>query len=238
MKVVPGENGWPDGYQYSVGGRSVSFDQNADGQPPILHMKLFHPDNDHWNKALLDNSARPSGALVYRSENGQLTTDQFKRLRDELEDSFFGSQNAGRPLLLEGGLDWKNIGYSPRDMDFIETKHTAAREIALALGVPPMLLGIPGDNTFANFSEANRTFWRATVLPLVSRTSHALGHWLGKGQDNKAGVNLRPDLNRIEALSGERDARWKRIGSSDILTINEKREALGYPPLEDGDRLA
>ena len=80
-----------------------------------------------------------------------------------------GAVNAGRPLLLEGGLDWKSMSLSPKDMDFLEAKHTAAREIALAFGVPPMLLGIPGDNTFANYQEANRVFFRQTVLPLAQR---------------------------------------------------------------------
>jgi phage portal protein BeeE len=63
-------------------------------------------------------------------------------------------------MLLEGGLDWKPLSLSPKDMDFIAAKHAAARDIALALGVPPMLLGIPGDNTFANYSEAQRVFWK------------------------------------------------------------------------------
>ena len=53
-------------------------------------------------------------------------------------------------MLLEGGLDWKPLSLSPKDMDFIAAKHAAARDIALALGVPPMLLGIPGDNTFTD----------------------------------------------------------------------------------------
>ena len=132
-------------------------------------MKLFHPLNDHyglspieaaasavdihntasrWNKALLDNSARPSGALVYTARDGNLTLEQYDRLKAELEQGFQGAAKAGRPLLLEGGLDWKSMSMSPKDMDFIEAKHVAAREIALALGVPPMLLGIPGDNTY------------------------------------------------------------------------------------------
>ena len=59
-------------------------------------------------------------------------------------------------MLLEGGLDWKSMSLSPKDMDFLEAKHSAAREIALALGVPPMLLGIPGDNTFANYQDPVR----------------------------------------------------------------------------------
>ena len=70
------------------------------------------------------------------------------------------------------------MSMSPKDMDFIEAKHVAAREIALALGVPPMLLGIPGDNTYSNYQEATRTFWRPTVLPLVNRTAKSLSAWL------------------------------------------------------------
>lgn len=172
MKVIPGVDGWPEGYEYTVCGRSVRFlDEVVEDVRPILHLKLFHPLNDHygmspieaaataidihntaaaWNKALLDNSARPSGALVYAASNGQMTDEQFTRLKSELETNFQGARAAGRPLLLEGGLDWKPLSLSPKDMDFIEAKNAAAREIALAIGVPPMLLGIPGDNTYSN----------------------------------------------------------------------------------------
>ncbi len=201
MKVVPGNNGWPEGYEYSANGQKIIFPaEQGNSINPIFHFSLFHPVNDHygmspleaaayaidihnsasaWNKALFDNSARPSGALVYQAKDGNLTKDQFDRLKSELENSFQGAANAGRPLLLDGGLDWKTMSLSPRDMDFIDAKHIAAREIALALGVPPMLLGIPGDNTYANYAEANRTFWRQTILPLVNKTAQGLSAWLG-----------------------------------------------------------
>jgi len=172
IKVVPGSDGWPEAFDYTVGGRAVRFSgEVTPGVRPILHVKLFHPANDHygmspieaaataidvhntaskWNKALLDNSARPSGALVYTARDGNLSVEQYDRLKAELEQGFQGAAHAGRPLLLEGGLDWKSMSLSPKDMDFIEAKHVAAREIALALGIPPMLLGIPGDNTYGD----------------------------------------------------------------------------------------
>lgn len=255
MKLVPGPDGWPVAYEYTVAGRTVRFDQQGErGTPPVLHMTLFHPLNDHygmspleaaavavdlhnaagsWNKALLDNSARPSGALVYQSSEEPLTPEQFERLKQELETSFSGTSAAGRPLLLEGGLDWKSMGLSPKDMDFIDARNVAAREIALAFGVPPMLLGIPGDNTFSNYAEANRSFWRQTVLPLVKRTAAALSCWLGPRFGE--GLELRPDLERVEALSGEREALWERVGKADFLTVNEKRAATGFAPVEGGD---
>ena len=188
----------------------------------------IHNAASGWNKALLDNAARPSGALVYAGPPGAtLGTEQFERLKAELEASFQGAANAGRPLLLEGGLDWKPLSMTPKDMDFMEAKASAAREIALAFGVPPLLLGLPGDNTYANFAEANRAFWRQTVLPLVRRTSDSIAHWVAPLY---GALRIEPDLDQIAALASERDALWARLEACSFLTRDEKRQAVGYEP--------
>ncbi|MCC2101737.1 MAG: phage portal protein, partial [Hyphomicrobiales bacterium] len=163
MTVAPGPNGWPAAYEYAFLGDRVRYVMQGEGVEPIMHVRLGHPLDDHyglpplaaahvaidthnaagfWNKALLDNAARPSGALVYGASDGaQFSDAQFDRLKSELEENFSGSDNAGRPLLLDGGLDWKALSLSPKDMDFIEAKAAAAREIALCFGVPPLVLG-------------------------------------------------------------------------------------------------
>ncbi len=125
-------------------------------------------------------------------------------------------------------MDWKPLSLSPKDMDFIEAKNAAAREIALAVGVPPMLLGIPGDNTYSNYQEAQRAFWRQTVLPIVQRTAKALSAWLAPAYGGA--LELRPDLDQVEALVPEREALWARLNASTFLTRDEKREAAGYTP--------
>jgi HK97 family phage portal protein len=244
MRVVPGADGWPAAYEYTVGSETVRF-AFAQGEAPILHLTLFHPSDDHyglspmeaaataldihnaagaWNKALLDNAARPSGALVVGGT--ALTDAQFSRLKEELEANYQGATNAGRPLLLEGGLDWKPLSLSPKDMDFVEAKSAAAREIALAFGVPPLLLGLPGDSTHANYAEANRAFYRQTVIPLVKRTTEAFAQWLGPSFG--ASLQLEPDLDAIEALADERESLWRRVSAAAFLTDDEKREAVGY----------
>jgi HK97 family phage portal protein len=114
-------------------------------------------------------------------------------------------------------------------MEYIETKHEAAREVALAFGVPPMLLGIPGDNTYANYAEANRTFWRQAVLPLAARTAKAFTHWLSQAFGGALRLGL--DVDSIEALSVEREALWQRLEQASFLTVDEKRAAVGYGPL-------
>ena len=251
MKARIGARGWPEAYDYTVGGRTVTF--RADETSPILHLKLFHPTNDHyglspleaaassvdlhnaaqaWNKALLDNAARPSGALIYNGPEGaeNLSKEQFDRLKSELEDAYAGVANAGRPLVLDGGLDWKSMSLTPADMDFIEAKNAAAREIALAFGVPPMLLGIPGDNTYSNYREANLAFWKQTVLPLVRKTAAALSGWLGPQFEN---IEIICETSAVDALAAERDAQWARIARADFLEPHEKRTLLGLPACSD-----
>ena len=253
MNVVPGTDGWPVAYDYVVGGRTHRFAMSEDFSP-ICHIKSFHPQDDHyglspmqaaavavdvhgsassWSKALLDNAARPSGAMVYKGADGQgsLTAEQYDRLVTEMEAHHQGARNAGRPMLLEGGLDWKPMGFSPSDMEFQKTKEAASREIAIAFGVPPMLIGIPGDATYANYQEANRAFFRLTVLPLATRVTAGIATWLSKFTGEM--IELKPDLDQIPALAVERDQQWARVGAADFLTAAEKRALLGLPPLSE-----
>jgi HK97 family phage portal protein len=256
VRAIAGARGAIEAYDYSVDGRTLRLARDAGGFLPVLHTKLFHPLDDHyglspmeaaataidvhnagaqWTKALLDNAARPSGALVYRGPDGapNLTDEQFQRIKQELESAYQGASNAGRPMVLEGGLDWRPMSYSPSDLDFSAGRATAAREIALAFGVPPMLLGIPGDNTYANYREANFAFWRQTVLPLVAKTAAALTRWLAPRFGE--GLRVAYDPDAVDALAPQREAVWDRLNAATFLTLNERRQAAGYSPLEGGD---
>jgi len=217
----------------------------ASGRSPLYQARLFSPQNQvsplqaaaqavdlhneggRWAKALLENSARPSGALIYKGVSGadHLSDEQFERLKSELENSHTGARHAGRPLVLEGGLDWTSMSLSPTDMDFIQARREAARDIALAFGVPPMLLGLPGDNTYANYREANQAFWRQTIIPLVRKTALGLQNWLGPWFDGP--LSLSPDLEKVPALAEDRTALWQRLGQADFLSQDEKRALAG-----------
>lgn len=255
VRVLPGPNGWPMGWEHVAGTKTRRLTRDlATGRASLLHLKVFNPGDDHygvsplaaagfavdlhtasgrWNCALLENAARPSGALIYKGPTGsdRLSEEQFERLKTELAEAHQGPDRAGRPLLLEGGLDWKPFGLSPAEMDFVEAKHVAAREIALAFGVPPMLLGIPGDNTYSNYREANLAFWRQTILPLTRKTARALEGWLKPwlGED----LAIRCCEEEIPALSEERAANWRRLDAAAFLTTAEKRRLAGLPPEEE-----
>ena len=153
-----------------------------------------------------------------------MTTEQYARLKEELVTSYQGAGNAGRPMLLEGGLSWQAMALTPAELDFAGLKEAAAREIALAFGVPPVLLGLPGDATYANYREANRALWTQGILPLAHKLLDALAQGLQPWFD---GLQFTIDLNTLSALSEDRERLWSQVGVADFLTAEEKREMLG-----------
>lgn len=259
VKVEPGSGLFPLAYEYKPSA-SQTYRYQVDqitGRSAVLHLKTFHPlnawgglspfdpaalgvdihnDGQRWNKKLIENGARPSGALVVKAEgekSGNLSDEQYLRVKEMIDREFTGTRNAGRPILLEGGLDWKEMSLNPKDMEFLEGKHSAARDIALAFGVPPQLLGIPGDNTYSNYAEAKLAFWTDTVLPLLGMILDGFNRWLVPlyGED----LFLWYDEETIPALEPLRKQKADRIENSGCLTLNEKRRALGYDDYKPGD---
>jgi HK97 family phage portal protein len=222
------------------------------GRTQIAHIKALSPRDDHygmgcleaaiasasvhnraarWNKALLDHGARPSGALTYDPGDGSpLSAEQFRRLKDELTEEFSGSGNAGRPMLLDGGLKWQAMSLSPADMDFIRLKESAARDIALAFGVPPVLVGLPGDATYANAREAGRALYRQTILPMADRILRVLGDMLS---DWMGPVTLAVDPDLISELADDRAKLWGQVEAASFLSEAEKRTMLGFAAERD-----
>jgi HK97 family phage portal protein len=241
MSVEADAQGWPMAFVYRIGNAATRI-----AAENVIHIRNMHPLDDHygmgclgaasgavaihnasakWNKALLDNAARPSGALVYEGgDGGGLSQEQFDRLRSELDSSFSGATNAGRPMLLEGGLKWQALSMTPADMDFAGMKASAAREIALAFGVPPMLLGLPGDATYANYREANKALWRQAILPISGKILDAIAEGLARWHP---GVSIQIDLDQISALSEDRERLWAQVSAADFLSKDEKRAMLG-----------
>lgn len=244
------------GYNYQTeDNRQIFYPINKITQTSqILHIKNYHPLNRHyglsaleaaslsielhtaatkWNNSLLKNGARPSGALIVKDNEGYLSEEQFTRLQNQLYEKYTGLANSSRPLLLEGGLEWREMSINPRDMDFIESKNAASREIALAFGVPPQLLGIKGDNTYSNMSQARLALWEETLIPLLDKIADNLGSWLSYLFQDE--IILDFDRENISALIEKRENLWEKVSNADFMTINEKRSYFGLAPISQGD---
>lgn len=259
MSVVPSSNGLPAAYQFKINDKTVTWPVDGlTGQSKIMHTKEFNPV-DEWygqsrveaaafgidrnnaasahNKALLDNGARPSGVLVFepvKMDNGggvvSAPQSVIKKAEDQLRERHIGPANAGRTLVVSGSVKWEEMGLSPKDMDFEQNKDDAARDICLALGVPPILI-VKGDSTFNNISEAKLELYENTVLPLVGLGLTDFNNWLCPLYGD--GYQLLPDLDRISALEPRRVARRNSVTDlleKGVIDDDEAREMLDYGP--------
>ena len=256
----------PNSYQYKINGKMVG-DYAVDpetGTSDLKHIKLWNPLDDYYglsplsaaaveidqhnlaskhNINLLDNGARPSGAIIFKptDETGVVTNlseSQRQQLKTDLKNRFTGANNAGRPLLLEGDFDWKEMGLSPKDMDFLNLKNMSATDIAMCFGVPSQLVGVPDAQTYNNVQEARLGLYEETIIPLLKKLESDLNEWLIPmyGDD----IHLHFNIDDIPALSERRRLIYANVTNAvaqGIMTRNEARERLGLTPLDGADDL-
>lgn len=264
MKVVPGAKGLPEAYTYDVNGQTVRWDVDVvTGRSPVLHFKEFHPLNDWYglsriepaaygidqhnelskhNKALVQNGARPSGALIFKpvtigGDSKSAPPDIIKLAEKTLEDRHGGALNAGRPMVLGGNIDWQEMGMTPRDGDFAGMRLDAGRDICSALGVPHVLV-IPGQGTFNNRAMARLELYEDTILPMHAKACEVLNGWLTSRFGD--GLRLEPDLDAVSALEPRRETKRKGAIESfkaGLLRRDEAREQLGQDKIggEEGE---
>ena len=239
----------PDSYSWSNHGQLKKYmvDQIT-GDCDLFHIKEYNPKSlikglskleaagysvdihnlaMAWNKALLKNSARPSGVA---STDQILGDDSWNALKKQFEKIYSGSSNAGRPIILDSGLRWQTSGLSPLEMDFNKSLDTAARQIGGIFGVPFPLI-ITEASTYNNVKSAKEEFYIDTVIPLLESFLKSLSKFLGF---EKEGYEFKLNLDSVSALSERRQARFKNMLDSvdkGILTIDEAREELGYEPM-------
>ena len=266
VKIIPGQMSLPLGYQYTVNGKVVTeYEVNqSTGASPVKHFKLFHPKHDHLglsplvsaatnldshnltnrhNVALLQNGARPSGAVIFKpkDESGssvQLSDSQRAQIISDMESRFSGSSNAARPMLLEGDFTFQQMGLSPKDMDFSVLKKMSAIDIALCFGVPAQLVGIPDAQTYNNMPEARLALYEETIIPILRRIQSDLNEWLTPQFADD--LKLEYDIDSIPAMAESRKRVFESVVqgvNAGILTRNEARAKLGIDPIKGGDTL-
>lgn len=250
VTVTPGaELGVVRGYTYAINGaQPVEYPANR-----VMHIRSFNPLDDwhgmspikaasrsvdqhneskDWSVALLQNSARPSGALVAEND---LTDEQIERMRGEMQRKDIGSRNAGGAMLLEGGLKWVQMSMKPTDIDWANGMAMSAREMSIVMRTPPELLFDSENKVFSSYREARKAYFEEAVLPDVDYLRDELNSWLAPLFDEN--IELDYDRDAIEALQDDREALWNSVGNAWWLTLNQKRRKLGLDDIENGDVL-
>lgn len=251
MSITPGTQNKVQDYRYKRGSVEIVF-------PPerMLHQKFFNPNDDFWglsplaaaavsidqhneskkwNLALLKNGAKPGGILFNK---GMLAPGEVDALRKDIVEKWSGNKNAGVPRVLEGEWEWQPMDLTTGDMDWLEGQKLAARDIALALQIPPEMLGDTDSKTYSNYGESRRSLYTEAVLPLMDMLEADFNRFLAP----RYGKNLRLvyDRDSIDAISEDRAAVWESAIAAvkaGVLTPNEARAIMQYEPIEGGDEL-
>ncbi len=234
--------------------------RDADNSRPILHRAHWHPTSDRgtssvtpawyaisnfnaglkWNNSVLNNSARMSLIAVLKSttlnagKNSALTNEQMRDLQADL-GRFASPKGRGKPFVISGDWDFKELGQTNQDLEFISGMEAMARNIALAFGVDPVLLSLPGDSTYNNKKEATSNLFKLVVLPKLQAMVDDLEGWF-RELAPESNFRIKICIDDIPALEAERESKWSRQNdAATILTINERRKMLGYESVEGGD---
>jgi HK97 family phage portal protein len=221
----------------------------------IIHIKTFNPKQNYpyeglgvsivesiassvqtdenarqWNSNFFKNSARPDGFLT---TDKKLSAEEISQVRENFMSKYGGLENAHKIGLLSGGLDFKSMSLSQKDIDFVEQSKNSKDEILSAFGVPKSEIGLVEDVNRANAEASSYVFAKNTIDPIMKKITKALAKKLLPNYEDGLElihVSIIPQ-DRVQILA-ERVA-----GVDKWLTRNEIRREDGLPEVEGGDTL-
>ena len=207
------------------------------GLSPLAPVRLsvdMGMDGLKFNRNFLRNSAQPDFFLL---TNETMTDSEVEEFYNRWEARFRGPSNARRPAIASFVRDIKTLGFSHRDMDFIQGLRWSLEEVSRAYGVPKPLLSDLERATFSNINTAERIFWRNTMLPEIQFMEEQLTRML-LPKLGYTDLEVEFDLSGIEVLREDENSRVARdaqLLDRGVLTINEVRRSRNLPDVPWGD---
>lgn len=188
--------------------------------------------------AVFHNRIMPSGVLV-APEGVSLSAEQRQHFEDLLAKKFQGALRAGAPMLLDRGMQWKQLMINPEDAQMLESRKFSGEEICRIFGVPPAMVGF-GDKA-SNWGTGKEVdvlgFQKFTLRKRLKRIEQALEKQLIPLAERRA-QGLTIEFNLDGLLRGDTASRYEayergiRMG---IMTRNEARALENRPPVAGGD---
>ncbi|MEO5928227.1 MAG: phage portal protein [Patescibacteria group bacterium] len=243
-------DGFPDtilSYKYRHKAREYIFQPHQ-----ILHIRESNPDDplvglgavqamadavdlDHaarvWNRAFFRNSARPD--LILKSKFK--TREQMDPIRAQFEDKYQGAENAHKIAILPDGVEPEKMGWSQKDMDFVEQLRWSRDDILSGLRTPHVVLGLgAGENLNRATAEAtNYIYALRTVMPRLRRIAAFFNTYLVI----RFGKDLVIDFDNVVPEDEDLQVRKRvaALGGAPYESLNEVRDELGLPAVDGGD---
>jgi HK97 family phage portal protein len=246
MRVVPDSREFIRGYFCRCEGTEVMFDRRE-----IVHLKYSNPRSPFYGRgplqaaaASVDTHERLKKAEWSAFSHGlmsdlALETDQpltpamIDRLRAQLSQKYAGPENAGRPLVLEGGLKAKPISLSPREMAFLQSARMTRDEILGIFGVPAAVAGLSEDVNRAVAEAMDVIFTRYCIEPKLRLIEGQINQDLARRFDDRLFCRFRSAIPEDRAENRAEMEANLRLG---VTTVNEERRKQGKLPVPWGDR--
>ena len=243
---------WCSGYEFKVKGRDPQKIPRED----ILHWMEINPSDHHWgisrievlrkliqtNNEQLDfqnasvvNRGVISGILHIKNNP---TPQQFQKAKKKVENDLEGPRNARRVLITSNKVSWQQIGHSPEELDFLNSRIEGHKEMSIGMGVPLAILGDLQGSTFNNLVETKQIFWENTMIPLGTDVEDGLNCWLmpelsERVRGRRYEYRVRFDWSKVKALQEDLHAKVKSfvmLSKCDVfnpLAINRELD-LGF----------
>lgn len=206
------------------------------GLSPIRqHAELLETSGNslEFARSFYKNGCRTTGVF---KKDGALSDEAYERLRKQLTEQYFGSKNAGKPLLLEDGLDYTAITIPPEDAQFIATRLQSVDEIAAIFRVPPHMVGNQSHSTYNNNEQQNLELYNLTLRPWIVNTEAELNDKLLR-EDEKGSTYIDIDAKGLlRADTAARTAFYKEMFYIGAMNPNEIRASEDMDGYEGGDQ--
>ncbi len=179
------------------------------------------------------NGANPSGAFKLP---GELSEIALNRLKKQLDEKYSGQQNSGRPMLLEGGLDWEPFTVNPTDAQLLESKAFQIEDICRIYRVPQHLVNKLDRSTNNNIEHQSLEFVVYTMLPIFKRFEEAINMQLLTSAQRIQGYFIEAKLDGL--MRGDSAARSAFYASGrqwGWLCVNDIRKLENLPAIEGGN---
>lgn len=180
---------------------------------------------------IFENGLQSSGFL---SADVALDKDQRERLRGYMQ-AFTGSKNAGKIMVLEGGLKYQNVTMNPEAAQMLESRSFSIEEICRWFRVPPFMVGHTSkQSSWASSLEGmNLQFLTHTLRPLLVNIEQEIGRCLLDSDDEVFAEFSVEGLLRAD--SAGRAAYYTSALQNGWMSRNDVRRLENMPPIEGGD---
>lgn len=186
--------------------------------------------------AMFANGAKPSGALQFKEF---LTPEQRELARGDLTDQFAGAANAGKPFILEGGTEWKQISLNADDAQLLESRGWSTEDICRWFLVPPVMIGHSEKQTSwgTGVEQVTLGFLKFSLNPTLRRIRQAIWKQLLTPTERASGVFAEFNVEGLlAAATKDRYAAHESGLKAKWTTINEVRRKENLPPVTWGER--